>query len=334
MNRYYQQGMSTLLITSMLLVVALIFSLASYKNLFYQIKRTQNEVLARQAHWAEEGGLECGFAAIQDAGSISGASSTFNDCESLLNLSKLEIDSNNIITSNDKIFIEKEIRKKVKVQRRSSTGAIKSSSDMYINGSTLFETVDPGELTSDGWECVAIRYKNIFHARSGGTNYGVKITKPYNDFNHNQKDCKESNKTNIASSSPFLNDFIHDGNLEPFQDLFNVPRSDWNKVKNDLNFYVIDDIGTDGNYNLVDGNKVISDCGKKIANEIESNSNRRLWVDGSCEIKDTEIAELNTAISNNSAPVLILVHDGIFAINTGGTGVSINGMLYHLNTSF
>ena len=56
-----QQGMATLMITSLLLVVALLFSLASYKNLFYQIKRSQNEVLAKQAHWQAEGGLECAF---------------------------------------------------------------------------------------------------------------------------------------------------------------------------------------------------------------------------------------------------------------------------------
>lgn len=51
-----QKGMATLLVTSMLLVVSLLFSLASYKNVFYQIKRTQNEVLVRKAHWLAEGG--------------------------------------------------------------------------------------------------------------------------------------------------------------------------------------------------------------------------------------------------------------------------------------
>ena len=59
-----QKGLTTLLVTTMLLVVSLVFSLSSYKNLFYQIKRTQNEVMARKAHWLAEGGLECGFATI------------------------------------------------------------------------------------------------------------------------------------------------------------------------------------------------------------------------------------------------------------------------------
>lgn len=111
-NKHQQSGMTTLLITSMLLIVALLFSLASYKNLFYQIKRTQNEVLARQAHWAAEGGLECGFAAIQDAGSISGARPTFNDCETLLNLADIDVDDDNYINSKYENLSNKLVKKK------------------------------------------------------------------------------------------------------------------------------------------------------------------------------------------------------------------------------
>ncbi len=59
MIRKYQQGLATLLITSILLSIALAVTFGSYKNLFYQIKRAQNEVKARQEHWLAEGGLEC-----------------------------------------------------------------------------------------------------------------------------------------------------------------------------------------------------------------------------------------------------------------------------------
>ncbi|WP_318463513.1 hypothetical protein [Photobacterium leiognathi] len=327
-NIYRQSGMTTLLITSMLLIVALLLSLASYKNLIYQVKRTQNEVLARQAHWLAEGGLECGFSYIKDIGDISAAKASFGNCESLLNLSEVDISTNNVMRSSFSELAYKKVIKKVKAKRKTSSGALKSSADMYINGSTLFETVDPGEITPDGWECVAIRYKNIFNARAGGTNYGVNITKPYDDFYNQGSDCQTNNKTNIATNGPFLNDFIHDENLEPFYDLFNEHRDNWEKVKTDLNFFVI------SNTDIIDGRKVVSSCGTIIANEIENNSNRRLWIDGSCEIKSSEISNLNEAISNNSTPVLLLVHDGIFAINTGSDGVYINGMLYHLNTNF
>lgn len=57
MNYQKQIGATTLLITSILLSITLIATLGSYKNLFYQIKRAQNEVKARQVHWAK-GGIE------------------------------------------------------------------------------------------------------------------------------------------------------------------------------------------------------------------------------------------------------------------------------------
>lgn len=56
MKRQCQQGFATLLITSILLSAALVFTLGSYKTLFYQIKRAQNEVKSRQDHWLAEGG--------------------------------------------------------------------------------------------------------------------------------------------------------------------------------------------------------------------------------------------------------------------------------------
>lgn len=66
MKRQCQQGFATLLITSILLSVALVFTLGSYKTLFYQIKRAQNEVKSRQDHWLAEGGLECLFAYVKE----------------------------------------------------------------------------------------------------------------------------------------------------------------------------------------------------------------------------------------------------------------------------
>lgn len=70
MMRQYQQGIATLLITSILLSVALVVTLGSYKNLFYQIKRAQNEVKARQEHWLAEGGLECAYSNVKEKSSF------------------------------------------------------------------------------------------------------------------------------------------------------------------------------------------------------------------------------------------------------------------------
>ncbi|WP_305371165.1 hypothetical protein [Photobacterium leiognathi] len=125
--------MTTLLITSLLLIVALLFSLASYKNLFYQIKRTQNEVLARQAHWVAEGGLECGFSYLKESDDISSAKTSLSNCEALLNLDVLDIDNSNYIHSSYYQLAKKDLSKKVLFSPE-SYGAIQTRSDLKLFG--------------------------------------------------------------------------------------------------------------------------------------------------------------------------------------------------------
>ena len=65
MKRCKQGGFITLLLVSVLLVGTLIASFGNFKVLFYQIKRAQNEVQARKAHWLAEGGLECTYSYLR-----------------------------------------------------------------------------------------------------------------------------------------------------------------------------------------------------------------------------------------------------------------------------
>ncbi len=65
-----QQGAITLLMTSMLLVMTLALSVTGYRQIYFQIKRSQNELISRQAFWIAEGGLECLYAQLQDAHSV------------------------------------------------------------------------------------------------------------------------------------------------------------------------------------------------------------------------------------------------------------------------
>ncbi|MGR5266094.1 hypothetical protein ACPV38_19195, partial [Photobacterium damselae] len=60
-----QHGAAALLVVSVLLVAALMMSLGSYKSLFYQIKRANNQLEARQEHWRAEGGLECVYSNVK-----------------------------------------------------------------------------------------------------------------------------------------------------------------------------------------------------------------------------------------------------------------------------
>ncbi|UPQ87343.1 hypothetical protein [Vibrio sinaloensis] len=63
-NRMSARGAITLLMTSALLAVTLMTSLAMMKTVFYQFKRAQNELKQRQLHWRAEGAVECAVALV------------------------------------------------------------------------------------------------------------------------------------------------------------------------------------------------------------------------------------------------------------------------------
>lgn len=64
-SRVSEKGVATLLITSMMLSVAMVFVLGSSGTTLYQVKRAQNTLFSRQAHWLAEGGLTCAFERLQ-----------------------------------------------------------------------------------------------------------------------------------------------------------------------------------------------------------------------------------------------------------------------------
>ena len=248
MNKHQQSGMTTLLITSMLLIVALLFSLASYKNLFYQIKRTQNEVLARQAHWAAEGGLECGFAAIQDAGSISGARPTYiDDCKTSLKL--VYLDADNYINSEYADISNKIIKKKINLSS-SITGAIQSRSDLRLVGSYSISP-DVEDIHNDGdYKCIAIRFSNevkvegslISTPPKGKVSYdnfipGGNCSKLYKTHTYESSknwDINQSTYTNEPSENGlFKMDLVRDTLFDPFENFFNDKFENIDNIKKD-----------------------------------------------------------------------------------------------------
>lgn len=169
MMRQYQQGVATLLITSILLSVALVVTLGSYKNLFYQIKRAQNEVKARQQHWEAEGGLECLFSYVKDDITRIDQVIPFNHthlnslCQTPLKLSQLNITDLspgvyriNSISHNGWT----QLNKTFSTQNSSGRGAIQTTSRLTTYGDLNIHPDAKGGINSDKqYECVSMTYK-------------------------------------------------------------------------------------------------------------------------------------------------------------------------------
>ncbi|HIF9232366.1 TPA: hypothetical protein ACX6QG_002634 [Photobacterium damselae] len=350
MNRYHQQGMSTLLITSMLLVVALIFSLASYKNLFYQIKRTQNEVLARQAHWAAEGGLECAYSTLRTIKNISDPLSTINsycaynipkseklslDIESIDNLNKIKSKSviNDIASSN--------ISRYLKINNP-KTGIFQATSDLVLNfsGGNINIYPEPGNKDGDGYNCIVARFSENLEIKGTLNNVGLDPNYlPYKDFpivpgpntqnpplpNSYLQYCNDgpdidndyftasvTNTDYLSNPSRFNNDFLMDSALDPFENTFGYPRGEWANAKKELGFAEIN-----GGIN----------CSMNIASAINMGKNL-IWINDNCDLSSN--TDLITTATNNHGGAIIVIQDGV--VGFFGAAVNLDIMLYQFLT--
>ena len=321
MNKHQQSGMTTLLITSMLLIVALLFSLASYKNLFYQIKRTQNEVLARQAHWAAEGGLECGYSTIVNNNDKD------TDISGCLELPNYKLDSLLVVPSSNfssmvSISGFKKIIKGISNKSFESHGVIKSSADLYFKGSYIIFPDPYKEKSPNKWECIMLRYKtNVYLHKDSSThiknnNFVGAPTPPMEDFDINGNECHTDYKTELATKrSEFKADITQNINMDIFKETFGVDRSKWSEVKSE---YFVDGNATGG-----------VSCIDKINSSITLEK-RHVWITGDCTLDDTDLKSL-PGFDSPEKGVFILVHNGILKMS--GTAI-YKAIIYHFNNSF
>ncbi|WP_058120023.1 hypothetical protein [Photobacterium kishitanii] len=322
MNKHQQSGMTTLLIISMLLIVALLFSLASYKNLFYQIKRTQNEVLARQAHWAAEGGLECGFTEISNNSDVN---TNLDVCNRLFGKQPLTLE---IIMNDDKSVLisktdndYKKITKTIVAGGVKSSGVIKSSADLYFNGeSSIFP--DPNNKAADlSWECSLLRYKNNIYLHKSGTKvnnieFEGASTPPIAGFDLEKNKCIPEFKTvNAKKRDDFESDITLDSSLDLFKETFGVDRSQWQIVKDKV---------------FVDGNESReTKCIDKITTSITAEK-RHVWIEGDCKLDGTDLSLLPQEHGNDKG-IFILIHNGVLEMN--GSAV-YKAVIYHFNHEY
>lgn len=318
-----QNGIATVMITSILLMVALVITLGSYKSLFYQIKRSQNEMKTRQNHWLAEGAIECAYAQFRSQNKVP---LLVTDCDSGQGVFAQFIPRSygqRIVAVANHSTVQKDIL----MSSEAKSGAMQSSADLFFYSSASFSTPDPGKLSQYGWECVALRYRNRFYAPVIDNKGVIHGKKPYERFDSKGKECAPAHKSLGASWGNLGRDFVRDENLSLFEQFFGIPATEHNKVKNKDQITVIDGLGFP---------KVVHNCGQVITNHIRSGKHY-LWIEGSCEIKRSEYNDLVNATGNTDG-VLILVHDGLLSLmgkpNGGVTAQPFKGVMFHFNTEF
>lgn len=326
-----QKGAMTLLTTALLLSVTLLLVLGSYKTTFHQIKIAQNELKARQAHWRVEGGLECGYAHIVQ-NSLGSIPNTLNSDCSMVGLTNLSVSG-----ADPDVLVAQlgttQVSKAIQFASGGANGAIKSTSNLVVFGSTLVSPPDPGELNADNkYECAtAVVSKYLIATGVKNDGVGTGIPKPSNGFD-NSYDCDPNHQTISSIQSGIwenatgefvkfnvLEDFQRIKDLNPFKDKFGYERSQWKQAQADPNFGF-------KSYKMTAGNV---DCVSKFIGDLDLGQPNAIWIEGSCELDVDAIKNVQSA--NAGTYLFLMMHNGVVGINGSGT---IEGVMFHFNNGF
>ncbi len=307
-----QQGSIVLFISISILSATLIMSLAGYKHVFYQIKRSQNEVEAQKNYWIAEGGIECVFAKTYEFGVM--LPSSIEDCE-MLSLASLHI-----IKDIDHQVIAKKmaqvVKKTIVIANLGGGAAIKSTSNLYFHRNISISIPDLNRLTNMGWLCIAVRYKNTLAV--------------FGRIVNQEPDCRSSHKTNtMMGSLGVKSDFKHDEKISPFKDIFGIAASEHNTIRDSGHFTILHGVG-------LSNKKRLSDCGERLENSLNAN-NQHIWIEGSCEITSKEYQTLAKAMNRFNHGAFIIIHDGLFSIigaPSGEIAAEMKGIIFHFNYDY
>lgn len=345
MKKHAQSGAVTLVVTSILLICALVLALGSYKSVFYQIKRAQNEVAARQQHWIAEGGLECIYSkAILDRSVPT--NSVVDECNGNGDLEfSYMLPKANLVQVTTQ-FGHASLQKIIKLPGTGASGVMKATSNLYFAGGMAMRP-DPGDgLGSNEWGCTMLRYSNEFKVYGTIVNQGLHdSTLPYLGFPTGQS-CRstvgDSYMTSVIGNyntpSGLKKDFVLDTSQKPFEDLFDTPRDEWFDVMSFDGFVKLANVPlTSGSGEMLytqatlPAATVVDNCGTKIVDNIEAGQDL-IWIYGSCHLSSTDLTSIGEAITPSSGAatipsgVILVVHNGL--LSTSGA-LDFKGMLYH-----
>ncbi|RBW64186.1 hypothetical protein DS893_15545 [Vibrionales bacterium C3R12] len=326
----HQHGAITLLITSVLLLCALILTLGSYRSIFYQIKRAQNEVVARQQHWQAEGGLECAFTKVyqdKDMTQLTAAASVgyfSTQCSSPLSLHQIISTpvivgksyqlSAKVLSTNDS-----HITKTLRFKSDKGKGAIQTESSIKIIADASVEIapeVNDEVLNNGKFDCTAMRFKDTveFIANGNTLQTTLPIDTPADFTECNDYTSLSSNALiTQAGSLPigaFMSDFKHDADIDTFYNYFGMKKTPANLVSVKADYFHID-LTSGGN------------CATLVKSAFDSGK-EKVWVYGDCVISP------NLSVMDGAGvitPRSLVVENGVFV--TYGANV-FDGSFYHL----
>ena len=335
-----QAGVATLLITSVLVLSALIVTLGTYRSVFHQIKVAQNEVQVRKAHWNAEAGLECGFTYIAENDLTAIPNDLMNHCQQskVLTLKSDNLTPNILVSSAHYLSLNKEIS----FNNSSGLGAMQTNSSLEFISDHNIDITPDISLTAVGGinECVSVRFLDsvIYKNQGGGRLKTITPTggiPPFPTFESCQPTTDINRNATIDSvgslpSNAFQSDFKFDPAIDTFSNYFGVSKTPENIDQIKRDYHVIDLIDRTASppkhIDLFNGKYQGNKCSQAINNAFTSGKDK-VWVIGDCVVYHPPINVVEP-IPGVITPRSLVIQDGIVA---NGNASVFDGSFYHLN---
>ncbi|WP_305416738.1 hypothetical protein [Photobacterium leiognathi] len=349
-----EHGMISLSIVSILLIASLLFTLASSKQVYYQIKRAQNTILERQAFWSAEGGLECAFTELKQK-NIKPTELTFSHtCSDLAPSSLLSINSLPAIGDHTEYKLishynnngsKEEVRKTIGYGGGGVLSTIETSASVELTGSQHFVPNKTENKASDGkYKCKSIVSGGTVNYVSSDGGDDHFYTLDTNGSWHGTGglgdplfECNSAYLSNLfdpanppsafAVTSVKGGDILENETVDVFNALFNKDISEHASVREEIkNDAVGIVIGTNVSDKTSGG--WVKNCHTKVDNAYK-NGKRRIWIDGSCALTGS-IFGTSIETDNDEAVQLIIFNGVLFTRAV----TNFNGILYqYVSTS-
>ncbi|MFB9135022.1 hypothetical protein [Vibrio olivae] len=320
MIRQTQQGMATLLVTSLLLGAVLLLVMASYRSVFYQLKREQNEVISRTQHWQAEGILQCVLAKASEQKRLS----------QMLAESCVEEDEqiHLVASGHQRYLLQVEVgfvvlRRELQFPTVSPTAPLTLRGELELAAGAMM-IPDAGEWVEDNlWRCRLIAYQGRLVLGGELVNHGLHTSLPYAEFPPSQA-CFSGYQTVVNRGSSFEQDVVVDPQLAPFENLFGTARHQWFEVMSQPEFFKI------AHQSLTDSegvirfsqaqlpqSQVISDCAQQL-HQAFFNGENLIWIYGSCHLDTDDLFALKYLLNPASSTffgALIVIQNGVLSLS-------------------
>ncbi|EKM28742.1 hypothetical protein VCHENC02_5390A, partial [Vibrio harveyi] len=162
-----------------------------------------------------------------------------------------------------------------------------------------------------------------FYATSVSTFHPYQLSdKPYSSFPDSpagqEQKCASTHYSWGTSVAASKSDYRQSSDMDPFKDVFDVPRSEWFDVMSDSSLFgyvplSLNGMTLDSEADLP--SPVFNDtCAEGIVSNIE-NGKDLIWVYGGCEINTADFTSIKNAIDNSLGGngIILVVQDGIFS---------------------